>query len=54
MPALHNRWGRLVDPPLLLTSQTREELWRALGLSDDFDSGAGGNKVVEVDHISVT
>ena len=38
MPALHNRWG----------------LWRVLGLSDDFDSGADGNNVVEVDHISVT
>jgi len=37
MPALHFRW----------------RLWWVLGLGDDFDSGADGNEVVELDHIGV-
>ena len=37
MPALHSRWG----------------LWRVLGLSGDFESGADGDEVVELDHVGV-
>ena len=38
MSALHIRWG----------------LWSVLGLSDDFDSCADRNEVVEFDHVGVT
>ncbi len=37
MPALHDCW----------------RLWRVLGLGDDFDSGADGSEVVELDHVGV-
>ena len=37
MPALHDCWG----------------LWMFLELSGDFDSGADGDKIVELNHVGI-
>jgi hypothetical protein len=37
LPALHTRWALV---------------W-ALGLSGDFDSGADGDEIVELDHVGI-